>query len=331
MKTPTRYARRPMWIRGMNVSYRKLPVLSYAKSKRCRRLLENVTLDIKRSAMEKFLATFEKNFKEYFSAWEKRPSYEDLEATGGQVEVLARDGAQCYRLSETDEAAIARGTETIFAELASRRAVNSENSKFANNVLEVDENNHAAAFKAVDSAFSSLGIYDLVEEYTNSPLRLKRVFAQINDAASTTASWGAIGDEGLPTNNPGQYIHIDSKYWPPLKVLIYVSDVAAENGPFRYVAGSHRWHDSFESVVRKTNDRIKLSAEEFLSLPEPFRKHTLLCYHLKVGTPDVDALIAQETAVTDELGNVILFDSDIIHRGGFVRSGERFILQCLFG
>lgn len=42
-------------------------------------------------------------------------------------------------------------------------------------------------------------------------------------------------------------------------------------------------------------------------------------------------LLAQEQAVTSGDRDVILLDSNGVHRGGFVRSGEHVILQALPG
>ena len=47
-----------------------------------------------------------------------------------------------------------------------------------------------------------------------------------------------------------------------------------------------------------------------------------------IGAGQIGGTLAHLAAVK-ELGDVVLFDTNGVHRGGFVRSGERIILQVL--
>lgn len=317
------------WDPGAAAGQVELPVPVYADSPRCRRVMENVTVPQARAALKKFLRSFETVFDSYYEAWESRSPYWVLEQKGGNYAALARKGAVGFRLDEADRNGIIRSMDGVFDQLLERRAANPASARFSDNVMALERQDYEAPFAAVDGAFARLGVYDLVDAFCGKPLRLSRIYAQINDVASTAASWGEIGEDGLPRNR-GDYIHIDSKFWPPLKVLLYASEVGPDQGPFRYVPGSHRWHDGFETVVRKTNDQLKPSLEEFLALPEQFRKHSLICSHLGAVAPGIDPIIAQEVPFLSEAGDLILFDPNLLHRGGFVREGERRMLQCAF-
>ncbi len=41
-------------------------------------------------------------------------------------------------------------------------------------------------------------------------------------------------------------------------------------------------------------------------------------------------MLANEVVCTDGRSDLALFDNNGVHRGGFVRSGHRFMLQCQF-
>ncbi|HEY5411123.1 MAG TPA: hypothetical protein VIJ94_10400, partial [Caulobacteraceae bacterium] len=101
-------------------------------------------------------------------------------------------------------------------------------------------------------------------------------------------------------------------------------------GPFRYVRGSHRLMGDFEALVRKTNDKLRQQTVRFLALPPEFGQHANFGDYIDETTPGAAGLLAKEVALTDGRSDLALFDNHGVHRGGFVRSGHRFMLQCHF-
>jgi hypothetical protein len=113
--------------------------------------------------------------------------------------------------------------------------------------------------------------------------------------------------------------------------LVYLTDVTAENGPFRYIAGSPRYADPLDLVIRKTTDlaAADLPLERFLALPAVFRRRTHFGFDLPDGHPSTGALLSQEIEVTSDEGDLMCFDYNGIHRGGMVTRGRRVVLQAI--
>ncbi len=116
-----------------------------------------------------------------------------------------------------------------------------------------------------------------------------------------------------------------------MKAVVYLDAMRLDQGPFRYVRGSHRWARPFEIVVRTTNDKLRLPRTMFMALPPALRANTEFGGGLEEEGPDAMRLLELEDVVLDAIGSdIILFDYHGVHRGGFVRRGARHILQCTF-
>jgi Phytanoyl-CoA dioxygenase (PhyH) len=106
----------------------------------------------------------------------------------------------------------------------------------------------------------------------------------------------------------GQGWHRDSAAHKQTKCIVYLTDVGPDNGPFQYVAGSHRPLD----VVRCTHkygygvNQYRFSDDELRRLlaHEPDRLRTL----------------------TAPAGTAILFDSRALHRGMPIAAGRRYAI-----
>lgn len=183
----------------------------------------------------------------------------------------------------------------------------------------------------VEAILTELGIFEIGRAYHGFDLRIKAVNLQINDAQD-----GGIANvfPDLKAAPPSTYYaHIDSTLGT-LKVLIYLTDVKKENGPFRYFVGSHRLEmGRFERCLRKACDLAGLDStrkearELFLAMPKPLRKKANFGNDLTNDSPEARALLAKERAVTSDAGDLILFDNNGIHRGAIFEAGERQMLQ----
>jgi hypothetical protein len=187
----------------------------------------------------------------------------------------------------------------------------------------------AEVYATFDQLIDELHIREAASAYMRRPLRVRDLYIQLNDARETAVRYGAIDERGLPSVET-QYWHIDSDIWPCVKVILYLDAVSIDQGPFRYVEGSHRGVSDFELVVRKVNDSLKLPMHQFMSLPEELRKHALFGPYLTGAEEGVEQMMRREAILCAEAGSLILFDNNGVHRGGFVRSGRRRIIQCLF-
>ena len=185
----------------------------------------------------------------------------------------------------------------------------------------------AEAGALLEQIFAQTGVYAAANAYAGRPLRLYRIGVQVNTAYSTRQRYGEVDAAGVP-EHATSYFHIDSGGWPGIKVLIYLTEVELDQGPFRYVVGSHRWAGDFELSVRKATRKLAMPRRLFMALPDEFRMDADFGDHLDPDAEDAAAALAGERAVCDGASDIILFDYSGVHRGGFVREGKRYMLQC---
>lgn len=92
------------------------------------------------------------------------------------------------------------------------------------------------------------------------------------------------------------------------KAILYLSDVAPENGPFQMIVDSHRRHRVLEDMragrLKYMQYRLSDREVEYIVASEPERKRT---YAAKAGT-------------------LILADTSALHRGQPIESGTRYAL-----
>lgn len=118
--------------------------------------------------------------------------------------------------------------------------------------------------------------------------------------ARLTAVPGNIGS--------GQGWHRDAAAFMQTKCMVYLTDVGSDNGPFQYVAGSHRPLD----VVRCAG-RYGFAVNQY-----------------RFSDEEIGTLLAAEGGRARELtapaGTAILFDSRGLHRGAPIVAGERYAI-----
>jgi hypothetical protein len=199
--------------------------------------------------------------------------------------------------------------------------------KFPDYVKDLDPKSDP--FREIQNLLVECGVFAVVNSREARPVRLAQVALQFSDHERTLSEYGSIDSDGLPLQK-SSYWHIDSSTTIRTKLLIYMNDVESDHGPFMYIPGSHSSSSVVELAVRKTNDHLRLSPKEFIALPDHFQLHALFGEHMVPDDPLIGSLLAAEISVTGKAGTAILFDLDGIHRGGFVRVGERRMLQCNF-
>ena len=278
-------------------------------------------------ALKTFLPAFDKALAGWMDAG--RPDFEARIGLGD--EALRQVQARGFALLSVERnakagilAEVARDVQELEAGL---QTIGKPKFRDMNRALE--RSDYPRLYELVQQAYEELGVFEIASAYMRRPMRIKKLFVQLNNARETAIRYGEIDEAGLPALKTN-YWHIDSDIWPSIKAIMYLNEVGLDQGPLRYVAGSHRDADAFEMVVRKTNDTLHLPTSQFLALPDELRMHALFGPYLTGEEPEVPGLLEREVAVFGEGSDLILFDNNGVHRGGFVRSGSRQIIQTLF-
>lgn len=129
------------------------------------------------------------------------------------------------------------------------------------------------------------------------------------------------------------------------KLTIYLGDVGLEQGPFKYVIGSHKFErpefrltffKEFDqeircSLTREIYYRPLFSKQKYRSvfaqLPELLQGTSHFGDDILDDTPMSDSLLENELTVTSDKTNFFIFNgSRGIHRGGQVKTGERLVM-----
>jgi len=304
-----------------------LPNPDYLNHPKMKAAADQVDEAARIEALQKFLPALQKSFTDWTEAG--RPDFEARIGRGDEaLRELQEAGVSALRIDPKLKAEMLAQLGPDLDDLEQRLA-GLDKPKFRDMNLPLEKPRHQGVYDLVQAAYEDLAILDIARAYMRRPMRIKKLFVQLNNARETSVRYGAIDEAGLPSLKT-DYWHIDSDIWPSIKVIIYLNEVELDQGPFRYVAGSHRDLPSFETVVRKTNDTLRLPAVQFVALPDELRMHALFGPYLTGDEPQVPGLLERERVVCGGGADLVLFDNNGVHRGGFVRSGSRKIIQCLF-
>ncbi|HEY5411305.1 MAG TPA: hypothetical protein VIJ94_11330 [Caulobacteraceae bacterium] len=304
-----------------------LPVASYDRLPWLERFRGRVNDEIRAQTLASFLPVFRERYQRRLDM--RAPDLTARVASGDTVlRGLQQGGYALGALPDESKRLIRELTHPICTELhASLDDV--EVSRFSDGHIRLDAEQHAPIFSAVSASLGECGAMDALSAYAGRRLLLYSLGLQVNTAKETKARYGELDTSGLPERSTS-YLHVDSNDWPGVKVLIYLSDVDQEQGPFRYVAGSQSRMGPFEAAVRKTNDKLRHSVLELCALPAHFAQHANFGDYIDPVSPVALQLLKEEVTVCDGRSDLLLFDNNGVHRGGFVRDGHRYMLQCTF-
>ena len=191
----------------------------------------------------------------------------------------------------------------------------------------------SALFECIERVFEEAGVLDTASGYLGRQAKLVDVNPQIND--SSDDFWRREFPDiegGLP---PCAYFHRDAS-GGDIKVIMYMTDVGIDNGPFSYVLGSHTMPlNKFYDHVSEANDSNGLSSTDpksrkaFSSLPSPLRHKGSFGNDI-LDDSELSKLIKDSTwQITAQKGAILMFDTKGIHRGGMVITGERRVITCV--
>ena len=246
-----------------------------------------------------------------------------------------RDGYAAVQLQAATLDPIEQQAAPLFAAIASQieevRAAG-ERIQYKTVHAGIGPQANAELWAAIERAMRDCGAFDVTAAYFGAPKVTVRsaglLWNQPNQDWATRL-YRDLEVEAPPTAG----FHIDSNGKCFVKVVLYLTDVGPEQGPFGMVPGSHRWAEgSEERIWRRAFDKSELvvrSAKKrrmFLSLPEEMQVKAEFGGDMLPGAPETRALVDQEHVAVGPRGQVNLFDPEAIHRGGNVRSGERRVV-----
>lgn len=304
-----------------------LPNPDYESHPKYQPFLTELSNELRREALAKFLPPFQEHYRRHLSS---SPLNYDVRIKEGDglLRQLQQDGCALARLAPTPKSLLVDLVQPI-ARAVHERLDQLPKPRFKDSQRALDPAEHAAVFEQAQAVLEGAHVFAAGTAYAGRSIALKTLAVQVNTARATALTYGKLDALGRPSPST-RYLHIDSAFWPPLKVLIYLNAVGENQGPFRYVLGSHRLATDFELVVRKTNDKAAIHNALFMALPAPFRMYTEFGDAMDPQSEQAAALLDKERACCDGLSDLVMFDFNGVHRGGFVREGHRYILQCCF-
>jgi hypothetical protein len=127
--------------------------------------------------------------------------------------------------------------------------------------------------------------------------------------------------------------HIDSVVFSGLKLVLYLNDVDADQGPFGVIPASHLWEpESDGRAIRRAFDRwpyLSRGPNErraLVSLPPELQLKAEFGGDMPPEAPETLDLVAREHVATGPRGQLNAFVPEAIHRGGITRAGERQVM-----
>lgn len=248
---------------------------------------------------------------------------------------LAQDGAVCLTIDRNAKHDLGLAMAQAEAELEERldgmRAAG-ERIRFSDTNLAIGAGYKPASgredlFDKIAWILKRSGVRALAEAYyPDGWLKICNVTLRRNvpNQEFYRGGWTRLGLPDCRTSG----MHIDSNTNLCCNAIIYLSEVGPEQGPFRYVRGSNRWRfDEEDRAIRKAIDETPCGsvsgAGELMLLPEEYRRKAGFGFDLADGSPESERLLADELTFTSDAGDLLLFDSEGVHRGGDVMAGHR--------
>ena len=208
-----------------------------------------------------------------------------------------------------------------------------EDRKFDETRLAMDPDSYPDIYRWFNEAMRQAGVLEAASAYLGRQVSLAQLAPQINDPTDNFWS-NHFSDVGVE-DSPCDYCHVDATY-NVLKMIVYVNEVGADNGPFSYVVGSHRAAARFwDGMIRRANDYAGLSWTRqpyrrlFYALPRTLQRKGAFGADLASDNRYIPAILDNEQYFTTETGNGILFDPGGIHRGGMVQQGRRLAVGIM--
>lgn len=247
------------------------------------------------------------------------------------ADALARDGAASLKLNESLLGPVKSAARPLLDSLETlhrNRHLKGKALKFQHTQIDLRVNGEwteagALCAGALEALISIRGVIDIAETYyPGCSARLHSACVRRNVERQPFFSRG----DGQPDPKT-MGMHIDSGATASLNGVIYLNDVGHDQGPFRYVKGSNHWEwDLEDRAIRKAVDesRFSIAADStFFALSPELRRRANFGADLVDEASESAVLRAREVTFCSDQADMVLFDSDGVHRGGDVRAGHR--------
>lgn len=251
-------------------------------------------------------------------------------------ETFRENGCAVLRMPDSTFTTIERLSAPNFIDLQERRYSSKNgvrNFEASRSYARRDE--AIALFSTIEQMFSESGIMEIVEVYLGRNVRLIDVNPQIND--SSDDFWRRIFPDLNVSPPSTAYLHRDAS-GGDIKIIIYMSEVSSDNGPFSYVLGSHQMPlNRTDDHVSEANDSNGMAGTDvenrrcFAALPAVWRQKGAFGNDVLNDTPVSNLIQNSLWQIIGGKGSIVMFDTKGVHRGGMVVSGERRVITCVIG
>ncbi len=317
----------------------RIPRANYANHPAYGELFGKPSLFLRARALKRFLPQFFRQIKRAIA--ENRRPVDSLELTAEDnrrfplLATLVRDGIAALNLSDQEITRIRQNAEPHIQDLQKHKySIPVGKRQFKDKVRAIPKKEFPEFFTMISEILGGHQVIETLSRYRGFALAFNNIFVHISDPDDV--DWrNKFSDINLP-DPKSVYMHFDSKI-QRTKCLLYLTTVTADNGPFCHIRGSNRIKTGFlEYVTRKANDKSGLDGWEpqtrrlFSALPKFFQHKSEFGNDLSDSDPETQKMLALERQFTTTDGNLLLFDTDSLHRGGMIKEGQRIMLQIDF-
>lgn len=206
--------------------------------------------------------------------------------------------------------------------------------------------------RILNQEFDSFGINQSVSFLCKHKMHVTGLCIELS---TPNSSWWKYSYESYSESPETEYFHFDESIDHP-KAIIYLTKVGVENGPTSLVPNllesmelsplqiligrvinypgfsqdillKERYHPKYHQPFSCINYR-----QDFVKLPVAMRFNSHFGWDVIPCSSLEGYMVENEVKMLGEAGRFVVFDGgNVVHRGGLIKSGERVVLQVIFG
>ena len=204
--------------------------------------------------------------------------------------------------------------------------------------------------KKINSEFKKLGILKDVSNYMKKNYEVTGIALEMSTPNSTWWKKKEIKKK-IPKT---LYAHLDESPIYP-KSICYLTNVSEDNGPTSFYPNIYKnlKLNFLQDIVGRVIDTVgrkgsplfdvynqnveqKLECDVFKShlskLPNELKFYSHFGWYVEPDSKIENQMVNDEIRLTGKKGTFVVFDgAKVIHRGGLLKTGERIVLQIVFG
>jgi hypothetical protein len=323
-------------LRPVPLYTKQTPRPNYRQHPAYGKFCQGITFQERIEAIQRLYPTLKKTWHEICTSyWQPERAHKAARQSGTPLlTYLYENGVVPFKITTQERDQLYNTVAPYIVQLQEKRQhLSGKERTFRDNVERLYPSDEKV-ISLVREILNARHIIEAAKVYLGDKIEVDQVFLQITNQEDE-AVINVFSDLDRP--DPATvYLHRDSDF-RALKCMIYLSEVKAENGPFRYVCGSHRVSRSrWEEAIALSHDRLvgpnNTRPEErrwFYALPSFLQYKCQFGDDLGDDERIVGDLLRSEWAITSDYGNLILFDNRGFHRGSLIEAGERQVLQIV--